>query len=196
MNKTLLSFYLSAALAVSLSPIAKAATPADVAVAPAVSAATLQNLPWQPLVPPATQQVTLNEASRRFTRAISRARWRRIRCRRSRLAGDYLSSIAGIIRCMRRACWCWTSSGVRQPTTQQLFSVPAAGRNVGGPAGGHHEADAGAGAKQIYLLVYTTRQDLSKTTQLTNPAKAYARGVGNAVPDIPILSPAIPPAAS
>jgi maltose operon protein len=41
------------------------------------------------------------------------------------------------------------------------------------------------GQKQIYLLVYTTRQDLAKTTQLTNPAKAYAQGVGNAVPDIP-----------
>ncbi|WP_229597683.1 maltose operon protein MalM, partial [Serratia marcescens] len=41
------------------------------------------------------------------------------------------------------------------------------------------------GQKQIYLLVYTTRQDLVKTTQLTNPAKAYAQGVGNAVPDIP-----------
>ena len=33
--------------------------------------------------------------------------------------------------------------------------------------------------------MYTTRQDLAKTTQLTNPAKAYAQGVGNAVPDIP-----------
>jgi maltose operon protein len=33
--------------------------------------------------------------------------------------------------------------------------------------------------------VYTTRQDLATTTQLLDPAKAYAMGVGNAVPDIP-----------
>ena len=41
------------------------------------------------------------------------------------------------------------------------------------------------GQKQIYLLVYTTRDDLAKTTKLLDPAKAYAMGVGNAVPDIP-----------
>jgi maltose operon protein len=41
------------------------------------------------------------------------------------------------------------------------------------------------GQKQIYLLVYTTQQDLATTTQLIAPAKAYAIGVGNAVPDIP-----------
>jgi len=33
--------------------------------------------------------------------------------------------------------------------------------------------------------VYTTKQDLAETTQMSNPAKAYAAGVGNAVPDIP-----------
>ncbi|CDH19582.1 periplasmic protein of mal regulon [Xenorhabdus bovienii str. kraussei Quebec] len=41
------------------------------------------------------------------------------------------------------------------------------------------------GQQQIYLLVYTTRADLQSSTQMVDPAKAYAQGVGNAVPNIP-----------
>lgn len=40
------------------------------------------------------------------------------------------------------------------------------------------------GQQKLYLLVFTTPQDLTRTTTMTNPAKAYAKGVGNAVPDI------------
>ncbi|MBS3007302.1 maltose operon protein MalM, partial [Klebsiella pneumoniae] len=32
---------------------------------------------------------------------------------------------------------------------------------------------------------FTTPQDLQQTTKLIDPAKAYAKGTGNAVPDIP-----------
>lgn len=41
------------------------------------------------------------------------------------------------------------------------------------------------GQQYIYLLVFTRDQDLQRTTTLLDPAKAYAKGVGNAVPDIP-----------
>ena len=41
------------------------------------------------------------------------------------------------------------------------------------------------GQQKIYVLVFTTPQDLQKTTELLDPAKAYAKGTGNAVPDIP-----------
>lgn len=41
------------------------------------------------------------------------------------------------------------------------------------------------GQQKIYVLVFTTNSDLQRTTQLTDPAKAYAKGTGNAVPDIP-----------
>lgn len=41
------------------------------------------------------------------------------------------------------------------------------------------------GQQKIYVLVFTTPQDLQQTTQLIDPAKAYAKGAGNAVPDIP-----------
>src|SRR5690606_12499500 len=38
------------------------------------------------------------------------------------------------------------------------------------------------GQQKLYVLVFTTEQDLQKTTTLLDPAKAYAKGTGNAVP--------------
>ncbi|WP_446470362.1 maltose operon protein MalM [Xenorhabdus stockiae] len=42
-----------------------------------------------------------------------------------------------------------------------------------------------SGQKNIYLLIYTTHADLQTSTKMVDPAKAYAQGVGNAVPNIP-----------
>ena len=41
------------------------------------------------------------------------------------------------------------------------------------------------GQQKLYVLVFTTDKDLQQTTTLLDPAKAYAKGVGNAVPVIP-----------
>ena len=41
------------------------------------------------------------------------------------------------------------------------------------------------GPQKLYVLVFTTEKDLQQTTTLLDPAKAYAKGAGNAVPDIP-----------
>ncbi|MGP3593626.1 maltose operon protein MalM [Vagococcus sp. WN89Y] len=41
------------------------------------------------------------------------------------------------------------------------------------------------GQQKLYVLVFTTDKDLQNTTTLLDPAKAYAKGVGNAVPSIP-----------
>ncbi|HDG1689219.1 TPA: maltose operon protein MalM [Kluyvera georgiana] len=41
------------------------------------------------------------------------------------------------------------------------------------------------GQQKIYVLVFTTEKDLQQTTTLLDPAKAYAKGAGNAIPDIP-----------
>lgn len=41
------------------------------------------------------------------------------------------------------------------------------------------------GQKQIYLLIYTTAEDLNNTTTMIAPAKAFAAGTGNAIPNIP-----------
>ncbi|WP_410679061.1 maltose operon protein MalM [Citrobacter europaeus] len=41
------------------------------------------------------------------------------------------------------------------------------------------------GQQKLYVLVFTTDKDLQQTTTLLDPAKAYAKGVGNAIPNIP-----------
>ena len=41
------------------------------------------------------------------------------------------------------------------------------------------------GQQKLYVLVFTTEKDLQQTTKLLDPAKAYAKGTGNSVPDIP-----------
>ena len=41
------------------------------------------------------------------------------------------------------------------------------------------------GQQKLSVLVFTTEKDLQQTTTLLDPAKAYAKGIGNAVPDIP-----------
>ena len=41
------------------------------------------------------------------------------------------------------------------------------------------------GQQKLYVLVFTTEKDLQQTTTLMDPAKAYAKGAGNAIPDIP-----------
>ncbi|CAG9298023.1 MalM family protein [Celerinatantimonas diazotrophica] len=41
------------------------------------------------------------------------------------------------------------------------------------------------GQRFLYILFYTDQRDLSQTTQMIAPAKAFARGTNHAVPDIP-----------
>ncbi|RKQ40297.1 maltose operon protein MalM [Enterobacter sp. R1(2018)] len=41
------------------------------------------------------------------------------------------------------------------------------------------------GQQKLYLLVFTTNKDTQQTTTMVDPAKAYAKGNGNAIPDIP-----------
>lgn len=41
------------------------------------------------------------------------------------------------------------------------------------------------GQQKLYLLVFTTSKDTQQTTTMVDPAKAYAKGNGNAIPDIP-----------
>lgn len=41
------------------------------------------------------------------------------------------------------------------------------------------------GQQKIYLLAFTTPEDLQRTTKMIDPAKSYAQGAGNAIPDIP-----------
>ncbi len=48
------------------------------------------------------------------------------------------------------------------------------------------------GQQKLYVLVFTTEKDLQQTTQLLDPAKAYAKGVGNSSRIFPIRLLVIP----
>ncbi len=187
MKKNLLSLCLSLALTVGAPLAAYADTPANVSVAPAISTATLQSLPWQPLVPPITQDVQLNNVSPQinqgpiqgavaaFTLPADRGA---LEIKLSSLANKnsiYAPSVLVLDEHLRPAAYYPSGYFAYQPP-----GVMSADRLEG-----TLKLTPALGQKQIYLLVYTTQQDLAKTTTLTNPAKAYAQGVGNAVPDIP-----------
>lgn len=187
MKKNLLSLCLSLALTIGAPLVVSADTPANVSVAPTVSRATLQSLPWQPLVPPISQDITLDQASPQinqgqiqgavaaFTLPADRGA---LEIKLSSLANGnsvYAPSVLVLDEQQRPAAYYPSGYFVYQPP-----GVMSADRLEG-----TLKLTPALGQKQIYLLVYTTQQDLASTTRLTNPAKAYAQGVGNAVPNIP-----------
>lgn len=178
MKKNLLSLCLSLALTVGAPLAANADTPANVAVAPAISAATLQSLPWQPLQPPVSQEVKLDAVSPQLNQgeiqgAIAAytlpADRGSLEVTLSSLAKNnslYAPSVLVLDEHLRPAAY--------YPSSYFPYQPP--GAMSSDRLEGTLKLTPALGQKQIYLLVYTTRQDLVKTTQLTNPAKAYAQG--------------------
>ncbi|MBS0056275.1 maltose operon protein MalM [Yersinia sp. Marseille-Q3913] len=189
MKKNLLTLCLALALGIT-APLAAAdstISPANVSIAPTISTATLQQLPWQPLVPPATQDIKLTAASPQISQgniegavaafALPADRGS-MEITLSSLVTDnqlFSPSVLVLDEQMRPAAY-YPSS---------YFTYEKAGIMTSDRLQGVMKLTPALGQKQIYLLVYTTREDLAKTTKLLDPAKAYAMGVGNAVPDIP-----------
>ncbi|CNG37361.1 maltose operon protein MalM [Yersinia frederiksenii] len=190
MKKNLLTLCLALALGVT-APLAVQAestiSPANVSIAPTISTATLQQLPWQPLVPPTTQDVKLTSVSPQISQgniegAVAAfalpADCGSMEITLSSLVADnqlYSPSVLVLDEQMRPAAYYPAS----------YFTYEKAGIMTSDRLQGVMKLTPALGQKQIYLLVYTTREDLAKTTKLLDPAKAYAMGVGNAVPDIP-----------
>ncbi len=190
MKKNLLTLCLALALG-GTAPLAVQAestiSPANVSIAPTISTATLQQLPWQPLVPPTTQDVKLTSVSPQISQgniegavaafALPADRGS-MEIMLSSLVADnqlYSPSVLVLDEQMRPAAYYPAS----------YFTYEKAGIMTSDRLQGVMKLTPALGQKQIYLLVYTTREDLAKTTKLLDPAKAYAMGVGNAVPDIP-----------
>lgn len=186
MRKNLLSLCLSLSL-MALVPAGTYAAQQDASTAPAIASQTLHTLSWTPLVPPVTQDVTLGTASATINQ------------------GDIQGAVAAFALPADRGSLEITLSSIATGKTVYAPNVlvldeqmrPAAfypssyfpyqqpGIVSSDRLEGTLKLTPALGQKQIYLLVYTTRQDLAETTQMVNPAKAYAAGVGNAVPDIP-----------
>ena len=186
MRKNLLSLCLSLSLLATL-PAGVYAAQQDASTAPAIASQTLHTLSWTPLVPPVTQDVTLGTASATINQ------------------GDIQGAVAAFALPADRGSLEITLSSIATGKTVYAPNVlvldeqmrPAAfypssyfpyqqpGIVSSDRLEGTLKLTPALGQKHIYLLVYTTRQDLAETTQMVNPAKAYAAGVGNAVPDIP-----------
>lgn len=186
MKKTLLSLCLSLSLLAAL-PEAAFAAQQDAAKAPAISSQTLRQLSWTPLVPPVTQEVMLSGSGVQinqgevqgavgaFTLPADRGSLEIVLT--SVVSGKtvYAPNVLVLDEQMHPAAF--------YPASYFPYEKP--GIISSDRLEGTLKLTPALGQKQIYLLVYTTRQDLDKTTQMVNPAKAYAAGVGNAVPDIP-----------
>lgn len=183
MKKNMLSLCLSLALSLGVPLAAYADTPA----APTISVATLQSLPWQPLQPPISHEIKLDNVSPQINQGDIRgaiaaymlpANRGSLEVKLSSLSKNksiYAPSVLVLDEHLHPAAY--------YPSSYFPYQPP--GAMSSDRLEGTLKLTPALGQKQIYLLVYTTRQDLAKTTQLTNPAKAYAAGVGNAVPDIP-----------
>lgn len=186
MRKNLLSLCLSLSL-LAASPAVVFAAQHDANTAPAIARDTLHHLSWTPLVPPVTQDVTLGTASAKINQ------------------GDIQGAVAAFALPADRGSLEITLTSIATGKTVYAPNVlvldeqmrPAAfypssyfpyqppGIVSSDRLEGTLKLTPALGQKQIFLLVYTTRQDLAGSTQMVNPAKAYAAGVGNAVPDIP-----------
>ncbi|MGB9095138.1 maltose operon protein MalM [Erwinia sp.] len=186
MKKTLLSLCLSLSLMAGAPAVAFAAQQ-DAAKAPTLSSEQLHKLSWVPLVPPVTQDVQLTTAGGQINEgdiqgavgafALPADRGSLEVVITSVVTGKtvYAPNVVVLDEHMRPAAFYASSS----------FPYEKPGIVSSDRLEGTLKLTPALGQKQIYLLVYTTRKDLEATTQMVNPAKAYAAGVGNAVPDIP-----------
>ncbi len=190
MNKNILIFGLTAAL-MAISPSASFAAalsgPENISVAPSLSPSKLQPLPWDPLTPPSSRNITLDSASPRLSQ------------------GDIQGAVAAFTLPANRGTLDITLSSIVDHGQVYVPNVlvldeqlrPAAyfpssyfpyqkpGMAAGERLSGSMKLTPALGQQQIYLLIYTTRQNLAGTTTLTNPAKAYAEGIGTSAPAIP-----------
>jgi len=186
MRKNLLSLCLSLSLMGAVPAVAYAAQN-DANTAPAISSQTLRNLSWTPLVPPVTQDVTLGTSSVQINQGEIQGAVAAYSLPADRGSLEitltsiatgktlYAPNVLVLDEQMRPAAF--------YPSSYFPYQKP--GIVSSDRLEGTLKLTPALGQKQIYLLVYTTRQDLAGTTQMTNPAKAFAAGVGNAVPDIP-----------
>lgn len=191
MNKSLVALCLSAGLLASVPAITLAEVnfvPQNTTAAPTVPAAALQQLTWTPVDQSKTQATQLSTGGQQLN-----------------VAGITGPVAAYSVPANIGELTLTLSSEVNQQTSVYAPNVLILDQNMAPSAffpseyftyqePGVMSADRlqgvmrltpALGQQKIYVLVFTTDKDLQKTTTLVDPAKAYAKGTGNAVPDIP-----------
>ncbi|CCW31466.1 Maltose operon periplasmic protein [Xenorhabdus nematophila F1] len=157
------------------------------AIAPVLSLPTLQKLQWQPIHTQATQTISLNSSSQQLNAENIRgaiaafalpANQGSLEVTLNSLVKDkqvYSPNVLILDEQMRPAAF--------YPSHYFRYQQP--GIMSADRLEGTLKLTPALGQQRIYLLIYTTLADLKAVTQMTDPAKAYAQGVGNAVPNIP-----------
>ncbi|MDH0219089.1 maltose operon protein MalM [Citrobacter freundii] len=191
MKKSLVALYLSAGLFASAPGISLAdvnIVPQNTTAAPAIPTAALQQLTWTPVDQSKTQSTQLATAGQRLD-----------------VAGITGPVAAYSVPANIGELTLTLTSEVNKQTSVFAPNVLILDQNMTPSAffpssyftyqePGVMSADRlegvmrltpALGQQKLYVLVFTTDKDLQQTTTLLDPAKAYAKGVGNAVPDIP-----------
>ncbi|MBJ9839651.1 MULTISPECIES: maltose operon protein MalM [Citrobacter freundii complex] len=191
MKKSLVALCLSAGLFASAPGISLAdvnIVPQNTTAAPAIPTAALQQLTWTPVDQSKTQSTQLATAGQRLD-----------------IAGISGPVAAYSVPANIGELTLTLSSEVNKQTSvfapnvlildqnmtpsaffpSSYFTYQAPGVMSADRLEGVMRLTPALGQQKLYVLVFTTDNDLQQTTTLLDPAKAYAKGVGNAVPDIP-----------
>lgn len=191
MNKTLLAFCLSAGLLASAPAVTLANVnfvPQNTTSAPAIPAAALQQLVWTPVDQSKAQTTQLSTGGQPLN-----------------VPGISGPVVAYSVPANIGELTLTLSSEVNKQTSvfapnvlildqnmtpsaffpSEYFTYQEPGVMSADRLEGVMRLTPALGQQKIYVLVFTTEKDLQQTTTLLDPAKAYAKGVGNAAPDIP-----------
>ncbi|WNN44054.1 MULTISPECIES: maltose operon protein MalM [Winslowiella] len=192
MKKHLIALCLLQALSVgtlSTSFAASNLNPQNVSTAPVIAQDKLHSLSWLPVMPPVTQDIELNASSVTINQ------------------GNISGAVAAIaLPADQGSLEITLTSSIKdkrayvpnvlvldeqlQPAAYfpgSYFPYAKPGIASGNRLEGTLKLTPVLGQKQIYLLIYTTTDDLARTSTMPSPAKLYAEGANNAIPDVPDL---------
>jgi maltose operon protein len=190
MKKHLLALCLFPALSFTVLPAFAASTsvnPQNVATAPSVAPEKLQRLSWLPMTPPVSQDIVLNAASVSLNEGDISGPVAAIALPADQ--GSLEVTLASIMKDQRvYAPNVLVLDSQLQPAAffpSSYFTYQKPGIVATNRLEGTMKLTPVLGQKQIYLLIYTTTRDLAQTSTMINPAKLYAEGASNAIPDVP-----------
>lgn len=191
MKKSLVALCLSAGLLASAPGISLADVnyvPQNTSAAPAIPTAALQQLTWTPVDQSSTQSTQLSTGGQRLdvagiTGPVAAysvpANIGELTLTLSSEVNKQISVFAPNVLILDQNL---TPSAF---FPSSYFTYQAPGVMSADRLEGVMRLTPALGQQKLYVLVFTTNNDLQQTTTLLDPAKAYAKGVGNAVPDIP-----------
>lgn len=190
MTKTFTALCLSAALLVGNTLPAHAditLVPQDLSTAPTFPAGSLQQLSWQPLDTARKQVTRLTDSGPQITTpgvtgaiaaySLPATIGELTVTLSSEVKNNqvFAPNVLVLDENLRPAAW----------FPSQFFTYQEPGVMTPDRLEGVMKLTPVPGQQKIYLLVFTTDKDLTQTTTLLDPAKAYAKGTSNAIPDIP-----------